>query len=207
MFLRSAVLSASAFSLALAVSLTAMAAPVIGEKAPDFSVVDTQGNTHQLSDFEGQVVVLEWTNHDCPFVRKHYSAGNMQDQQRMARDEHDVVWLTVISSAPGTQGHVSAQQADELTASRNAEPAAVILDEDGTMGRAYDARVTPHMYIIDATSTLVYMGGIDSNPSADPNDIPGATQYVVEALNQMAAGGPITEPITRPYGCTVKYAD
>ncbi|HEY7906472.1 MAG TPA: redoxin domain-containing protein, partial [Wenzhouxiangella sp.] len=174
---------------------------------PDFSVVDTQGNTHQLSDFEGQVVVLEWTNHDCPFVRKHYSANNMQNQQRMARDEHGVVWLTVISSSPGTQGHVSAQQADELTMSRNAEPAAVLLDEDGTMGRAYDARVTPHMYIIDETSTLVYMGGIDSNPSANPDDIPEATQYVVEALKSMAAGESIAEPITRPYGCTVKYAD
>jgi len=207
MFLRNAVLAASALGLALAVSLTAVAAPVIGEKAPDFEVVDTQGNTHQLSDFEGQVVVLEWTNHDCPFVRKHYSAGNMQDQQRMARDEHDVVWLTVISSSPGTQGHVSAEQADALTVSRNAEPAAVVLDEAGTMGRAYDARVTPHMYVIDDTSTLVYMGGIDSNPSANPDDIPGATQYVVQALNQMAAGEPIAEPITRPYGCTVKYAD
>ncbi len=207
MLLRNAVLIASALGLTMALSLSAIAAPVIGEKAPDFEVVDTKGNTHQLSDFEGQVVVLEWTNHDCPFVRKHYGAGNMQDQQRMARDEHDVVWLTVISSSPGTQGHVSAEQADELTVSRNAEPAAVVLDEDGTMGRAYDARVTPHMYIIDDTSTLVYMGGIDSNPSADPNDIPEATQYVVEALNQMAAGEPIAEPITRPYGCTVKYAD
>lgn len=207
MFLRASVLVATTFFVSMIVSIPVVAAPVIGQTAPDFSVVDTQGNTHQLSDFERQVVVLEWTNHDCPFVKKHYSANNMQNQQRMARDEHGVVWLTVISSSPGTQGHVSATKADELTLSRNAEPAAVLLDEDGTMGRAYDARVTPHMYIIDETSTLVYMGGIDSNPSANPDDIPEATQYVVEALKSMAAGESIAEPITRPYGCTVKYAD
>lgn len=207
MFLRTSFLVATTFVLSLMVSMPSVAVPVIGQAAPGFSVVDTQGNTHQLSDFEGQVVVLEWTNHDCPFVKKHYSAYNMQNQQRMARDEHGVIWLTVISSSPGTQGHVSAQQADELTMSRNAEPAAVLLDEDGTMGRAYDARVTPHTYIIDETSTLVYMGGIDSNPSANPDDIPEATQYVVEALKSMAAGESIAEPITRPYGCTVKYAD
>lgn len=207
MFLRASFFVATSFCLSLMASTAVVAAPVIGQAAPGFSVVDTQGNAHQLSDFEGQVVVLEWTNHDCPFVKKHYSANNMQNQQRMARDDHGVVWLTVISSSPGTQGHVSAQKADELTLSRNAEPAAVILDEDGTMGRAYDARVTPHMYIIDETQTLVYMGGIDSNPSANPADIPEATQYVVEALKSMAAGESIAEPITRPYGCTVKYAD
>ncbi len=207
MLLRTALLLTTTMIWSLALSISVQAAPVIGQTAPHFEVVDTKGITHQLSDFEGQVVVLEWTNHDCPFVRKHYSSNNMQNQQRMARDEHGVVWLTVISSSPGTQGHVSAEQADALTASRNAEPAAVLLDEAGSMGRAYDARVTPHMYIIDETSTLVYMGGIDSNPSANPDDIPDATQYVVEALKSMAAGEPIAEPITRPYGCSVKYAD
>jgi len=185
----------------------AVAAPVVGEIAPDFIATDTQGNTHQLSDFEGQVVVLEWTNHDCPFVRKHYQSSNMQNQQRMAKEDHDVVWLTVISSSPGTQGHVSAEKADELTATRQAAPTAVLLDEQGPMGRAFDARVTPHMYIIDGSGTLRYMGGIDSNPSANPADIPDATQYVVQALNEMAAGESVSEPITRPYGCSIKYAN
>lgn len=197
---RSIALLISCFALAAPLA----AAPVIGEPAPDFEVVDTAGQTHSLSDFAGQTVVLEWTNHDCPYVRKHYT-GNMQDQQRMARNEHGAVWLSVISSKPGSQGHVTPEQADELTASRDAYPTAVLLDESGDMGRAYDARVTPHMYIIDADGILRYMGGIDSNPSSNPDDIPDATQYVVQALGEMAAGEAISEPLTRPYGCTVKY--
>lgn len=184
-----------------------LAAPVVGQPAPAFEVVDTKGQLHQLADFAGQTVVLEWTNHDCPFVKKHYSSSNMQNQQRTAKDAHDVVWLTVISSSPGTQGHVSPEQADELTQSREAAPTAVLLDEDGQMGRAYDARVTPHMYIIDASQTLVYMGGIDSIPSARIADISEATQYVMEGLKEMAADQPISESITRPYGCSIKYAD
>ncbi|MFW5927018.1 MAG: thioredoxin family protein [Wenzhouxiangella sp.] len=192
-------------AIVLAGSAAVAAAPRIGEPAPDFSVVDTQGEMHSLSDYAGSKVILEWTNHECPFVRKHYGAGNMQDQQRIARDEHDVVWLTVISSKPGSQGHVSPGKADELTESRNAHPDAVLLDESGDMGRAYDARVTPHMYIIDEEGILRYMGGIDSNPSADPDDIPDATQYVMVALDEMAAGEEISQATTRPYGCTVKY--
>ena len=202
-----ATLFGGAFVLAMGVFSHAQAQPTIGQPAPDFVAVDTQGNTHELADFKGQTVILEWTNHDCPFVQKHYESGNMQTQQREAQSDHDVVWLTVISSSPGTQGHVSPAQADELTASRNAAPTAVLLDEDGTVGRAFDARVTPHMYIIDETSTLIYMGGIDSNPSANPDDIPTATQYVVQALQQKAADDPISEPITRPYGCSIKYSD
>ena len=190
---------------ALALASSALAGPEIGQPAPDFTAVDTQGQSHSLSDFAGQTVVLEWTNHDCPFVVKHYEPGNMQMQQRTARDEHDAVWLTIISSRAGEQGHVSAEEADELTASRDAAPTAVLLDESGDMGRAYDARVTPHMYIIDADGILVYMGGIDSNPSANSNDIADATQYVMVALEEMAAGEPISNPVTRPYGCTIKY--
>ncbi len=191
--------------VALGLSATLSAAPEIGQPAPGFSVIDTQGQEHALSDFAGQTVVLEWTNHDCPFVVKHYQPGNMQMQQRTAREEHDAVWLTVISSRPGEQGHVSPEQADELTAGRGAFPTAVLLDESGDMGRAYDARVTPHMYIIDADGILRYMGGIDSNPSRHSADIPDATQYVMVALEQMAAGEEITDAVTRPYGCTVKY--
>ena len=189
----------------LALSMAAAAAPKIGEPAPDFSVVDTQGKVHSLSDYAGQLLILEWTNHQCPFVVKHYGPGNMQHQQQVARDQHDAVWLSVISSKPGAQGHVSAQAADELTASRNASPHAVLLDESGEMGRAYDARVTPHMYIIDADGILRYMGGIDSNPSRNSADIPNATQYVLEALNELALGQDIRHTVTRPYGCAVRY--
>ena len=183
----------------------ATAAPEIGQPAPDFELVDTAGQAHSLSDFAGRTVVLEWTNHQCPFVQKHYDAGNMQQQQRAAREQHDAVWLTIISSKPGAQGHVAPEKADELTASRDAAPTAVLLDESGDVGRAYSAKVTPHMYIIDEQGTLVYMGGIDSNPSADPADIPDATQYVVAALDDLANDRAVAEPVTRPYGCTIKY--
>ena len=189
----------------LLVAAPLAAAPVIGEPAPDFELLDTAGNAHRLSDYRGQLVVLEWTNHECPFVRKHYESGNMQAQQRTAAGLHDAVWLTIISSKSGAQGHVSPEQADELTASRDASPTAVLIDEPGDVGRAYAAQVTPHMYIIDPEGTLVYMGGIDSNPSADPADIPDATQYVLAALDDLAAGRAIGEPVTRPYGCTIKY--
>lgn len=194
-----------AIILGLILAAPVAAAPEIGQPAPDFSVVDTQGQVHSLADFAGQTVVLEWTNHQCPFVVKHYEPGNMQMQQRVAREEHDAVWLTVISSRAGEQGHVSPAEADALTAERNAVPTAVLLDESGDMGRAYDARVTPHMYIIDGDGILRYMGGIDSNPSRHSADIPEATQFVMVALEQMAAGEEITQAVTRPYGCTVKY--
>ncbi len=176
----------------------------VGEPAPDFEGVDTQGTSHRLADYRGKTVVLEWTNHDCPYVRKHYGAGNMQDQQREAADQ-SVVWLSVISSAPGKQGHVSAAKADKLTGSRDAAPHAVILDSAGKIGRAYGARTTPHMYIIDEAGTLVYTGGIDSIASANPDDIPRATQHVRVALREMAAGDPVSTSVTRPYGCSVKY--
>jgi peroxiredoxin len=176
----------------------------VGQPAPDFEGVDTQGKVHRLADYRGKTVVLEWTNHDCPYVRKHYGAGNMQAQQREAA-EQGVVWLSVISSAPGRQGHVSAAQADELTRSRGAAPRAVILDPEGKIGRSYGARTTPHMYIVDASGTLAYMGGIDSNTSANPADIPQATQYVRVALGELADGKSVTDPVTRPYGCSVKY--
>lgn len=180
------------------------AAPRVGEPAPDFEGVDSRGEVHRLADYRGKIVVLEWTNHDCPFVRKHYGAGNMQDQQREAAAQ-GVVWLSVISSAPGKQGHVSPQEADELTRKRDAHPDAVILDPEGKIGRSYAAKTTPHMFIIDAAGTLVYMGGIDSISSANPDDIPRATQYVRVTLQEMAAGKPVSSAVTKPYGCSVKY--
>lgn len=194
---------ALAITLAFA-ACSSSAAPKLGQPAPEFEGTDTQGKTHRLADYRGKVVVLEWTNHDCPYVRKHYGAGNMQAQQREAAAD-GVVWLSIISSAPGKQGHVNPAQADELTRSRNAAPHAVVLDPSGDIGRAYGAKTTPHMYIIDPSGTLVYMGGIDSNSSANAADIPQATQYVRVALQELAAGKPISEPVTRPYGCSVKY--
>ena len=183
---------------------TSSASLSVGEPAPDFEGVDTQGKVHRLVDFRGKTVVLEWTNHDCPYVRKHYGAGNMQDQQREAAAQ-DVVWLSVISSAPGKQGHVRPGQADDLTRSRNAAPHAVILDPEGRIGRAYAAKTTPHMYIIDEAGKLVYKGGIDSITSSNARDIPRATQYVRIALQELAADKPVSNPVTKPYGCSVKY--
>ncbi len=176
----------------------------VGEPAPGFEGVDTGGNVHRLADYRGKTVVLEWTNHDCPYVRKHYGAGNMQAQQREAAAQ-GVVWLSIISSAPGKQGHVSPEAAEELTRKRKAAPLAVILDSEGRIGRAYHARTTPHMFIIDATGVLVYMGGMDSISTASPDDIPQATQYVRAALQELAAGKPVSTPVTRPDGCSVKY--
>ena len=176
----------------------------VGEPAPGFEGMDTGGNVQRLSDYRGKTVVLEWTNHDCPYVRKHYGAGNMQEQQREAAAQ-GVVWLSIISSAPGKQGHVSPEESEELTRTRNATPRAVILDSEGKIGRAYNAKTTPHMFIIDKTGVLVYMGGIDSISTANPDDIPQATQYVRVALQELAAGKPVSTPVTKPYGCSVKY--
>ena len=176
----------------------------VGEPAPGFEGVDSSGNLQRLADYRGKTVVLEWTNHDCPYVRKHYGAGNMQEQQREAAAQ-GVVWLSIISSAPGKQGHVSPEEADELTRTRNAAPLAVILDSDGTIGRAYNAKTTPHMFIIDETGVLAYMGGMDSISTANPDDIPQATQYVRTALQELAAGKTVSTPVTKPYGCSVKY--
>ena len=189
--------SAAVFSLGLA------AAPQVGAPAPDFTVVDSKGNSHSLKDFAGKNVVLEWTNHDCPFVKKHYQ-GNMQALQKEMTAQ-DVVWLSVISSAPGKQGHVSPSEADDLTASRNAAPTAVVFDESGVVGQAYAAKTTPHMYVIDKAGVLQYMGGIDSIPSAKVDDIAKATPLFANAAKAVLAGGTPDPAISKPYGCSVKY--
>ncbi|WP_215398880.1 redoxin domain-containing protein [Rheinheimera oceanensis] len=199
MKLRHLVLAASAALLSLGLS----AAPQVGAPAPDFTVVDTKGNSHSLKDFAGKNVVLEWTNHDCPFVVKHYS-GNMQALQSDLTAQ-DVVWLTVISSAPGKQGHVSPAKADELTASRDAVPTAVVFDESGVVGKAYDAKTTPHMYVIDKAGMLQYMGGIDSIPSAKVDDISKATPLFANAAKAVLAGAKPDPAVTKPYGCSIKY--
>ena len=193
--------------LALAATLTAgavAAKPEVGQPAPAFSVADTTGKTWSLADLAGKGLILEWTNHDCPYVQKHYGSGNMQALQQEARDA-GYVWLSVISSAPGKQGHVSAAEADELTEGRGAAPTAVLLDVDGAMGRAYGAKTTPHMFVIDGAGTLVYMGGIDDRATTDPADVAGAENYVRLALTDLAAGKAVSNPATRPYGCSVKY--
>lgn len=196
--------------LKLALGLSALffagslfAAPQVGQVAPAFTLTDSKGQSHSLADFAGKTVVLEWTNHECPFVVKHYS-GNMQALQKQFGTD-DVVWLTVISSAPGKQGHVSGAKADELTSSRNAMPDAVLFDETGVTGKAYDAKTTPHMYVIDKKGVLQYMGGIDSIPSAKMDDIAKATPYFSDALTAVLAGNPANPAVTKPYGCSIKY--
>ncbi|MDM4770386.1 thioredoxin family protein [Solimonas sp. SE-A11] len=190
--------------LAAALGVTAaQAAPKVGEPAPAFSATDSNGKTVQLSDYRGKFVVLEWSNAECPFVQKHY-AGNMQALQK-EETAKGVAWLTVISSAPGKQGHVDGKQANALTQERGAAPTAVLLDPSGKIGHAYDAKTTPHMFVIDPKGTLVYMGGIDSIASADAEDIPDAKPYVRLALAEALAGKPVTEAVTKPYGCGIKY--
>lgn len=185
--------------------LPASAAPQVAQPAPAFSVKDTTGATRSLADFRGKIVVLEWTNHDCPFVKKHYGAQNMQSLQKEVTGA-GAIWLTVISSAPGEQGAVSPAQADELTKSRHASPTAVLLDSTGEMGRAYGAQTTPHMYVISAEGTLLYMGGIDSIATTNVDDLKKATPYFKNAFEAVVAGKPVQQAVTRPYGCSVKYS-
>jgi len=199
---RSLMLGGAAVALMPAMSFAA--SPDLGKAAPLFTAVDSNGKTWSLADLKGKVVVLETTNHDCPYVGKHYRSGNMQAQQREATAK-GVTWLTVASSAPGEEGFVNASQANELTKSRNAAPTAVLLDPQSKIARAYSATVTPHMYIIDKTGTLVYKGGIDSIPSADIADIAKAKQYVRVGLDEVLAGKPVSDSSTRPYGCSLKY--
>jgi peroxiredoxin len=182
-----------------------MAAPVIGQPAPDFSAVDTKGQVHKLSDFKGKFVVLEWSNHECPFVVKHYDSGNMQSLQKSINDQ--TVWLKVISSAPGEQGHLTAEQADAKNLEHNAAPTATLLDETGIVGKAFDAKTTPHMFIINKEGILVYQGAIDDNPSADKASLVNATNYVTEALNALYKDEAVAVTATKPYGCGIKYKD
>jgi peroxiredoxin len=189
---------------ALAFALPVVAKPVIGQPAPDFSVTDASGKTQGLSAYKGKTVVLEWNNPECPFVRKHYGAHNMQSQQADASAQ-GVVWLTVNSAAVGKQGHMDAPAATAYVAKNEGKEAAYLLDADGKVGHAYDAKTTPHMYVIDKDGVLRYMGGIDSIASTDTDDIPKATQYVRQALAELASGKPVSVPTSEPYGCSVKY--
>jgi peroxiredoxin len=197
------ILRAAAAILVLTIS-PAMATPKTGEPAPEFTAVDSAGKSHKLADFKGKTVILEWTNDGCPYVKKHYGSGNMQTLQKDLTAK-GVVWLTVISSAPGEQGHVDGPGADKLSQARGAVPTAVLLDPEGTLGRLYDARTTPHMYIITADGKLAYQGAIDDKPSSNPADIPAALNLVRNALDLIAEGKPVNPATTKSYGCSVKY--
>ena len=176
----------------------------VGAQAPAFTAADTNGRTVSLADLKGKTVVLEWTNHQCPYVGKHYRGNNMQALQKKWTAQN-VVWLSVISSAPGTEGYVSAEQANKLTVERGAAPTAILLDPKGTVGHAYGARTTPHMYIIAGDGKLLYAGGIDDKQSAALEDLKSAKNFVDAALTEVAAGKPVSITTARPYGCSVKY--
>ena len=192
------------FALLFLAAGLAQAAVKIGEPAPGFTLPGSDGKSYSLSDLKGKYVVLEWTNHECPFVRKHYGSGNMQAQQKELTGK-GAAWLSIVSSAPGKQGHVDAATAAALTLSRGAAPTAVLLDPKGEAGHAYDAKTTPHMFLIAPDGKLLYMGGIDSIASTDPDDIKEATPYVKVALAEAMSGKPVTQAATKPYGCSVKY--
>ncbi|KAB2913711.1 MAG: thioredoxin family protein [Hyphomicrobiaceae bacterium] len=176
----------------------------VGAPAPAFTLKDSNDKTVSLADFKGKTVVLEWTNHDCPYVRKHYGGNNMQALQKKWTGQN-VVWLSLISSAPGMQGYVRGAEANKLTVERGAAPSAVLLDPTGDVGRAYGATVTPHMYIIKGDGTLAYMGGIDDKPTSRQEDLKTATNYVDAALTEVAQGKPVSVSTSRPYGCSIKY--
>lgn len=194
----------SLIAAALTLPVLAHASANVEAPAPTFTATTADGKTVNLADYKGKTVVLEWTNHDCPFVRKHYS-GNMQSHQKDATGQ-GVVWLQVISSAPGQQGHVDGATARKLNADRGAAPTATLLDPKGELGKLYGAQTTPHMYVIKADGTLAYKGGIDSIATAKVEDIAKAEPYVKLALADVAAGRKVEKASTRPYGCSVKYA-
>lgn len=191
----------------LASALTASGQAVrVGAAAPDFTGTDTHGKTESLDQFHGKYVVLEWHNQGCPYTKKHYVSGNMQSLQKEWTAK-GVVWLTVISSAPGQQGYVTASQENDYLQKEHAAPTSVLLDPQGKIGHLYDAKTTPQMVVIDPSGKVIYDGAIDNRATPDPEDVKGAENYVSEALSAALAGKPVPTPYTRPYGCSVKYAD
>lgn len=178
----------------------------VGNPAPDFTAKDSNGKVQKLSDYRGKYVVLEWHNRMCPYVHKHYASGNMQKLQKEWTAK-GVVWFTVISSAPGKQGYMTAEEENAYVKKMNASPTAVLLDPSGEVGRLYDAKTTPHMFVINPQGILIYDGAIDNKPTTDLADVPTATNYVSQALEEAMAGKQVTTPVTRPYGCSVKYSD
>lgn len=180
------------------------AAPAVGEAAPEIEATDIHGNAFKLSDHKGKIVVLEWTNHECPFVIKHYDTQNVQNLQNQLR-EKGVEWVSIVSSADGKQGHVSPEEAKAIIAKAGANPTTKILDASGAIGKSYDAKTTPHMFVIDADGNVAYKGAIDDNSSPRHSTVEGAKNYVVAAVDNLIAGQPVETAQTSPYGCSVKY--
>lgn len=178
----------------------------VGDRAPSFTTTDSHGKAESLDQYRGKFVVLEWHNQGCPYTQKHYVSGNMQTLQKEWTGK-GVVWFTVISSAPGSQGYVTASQENEYLAQMHAMPTAALLDPDGKLGRLYNAKTTPEMFVIDPAGKLIYTGAIDNRPTPDVEDIKGADNYVSDALTAAMAGKPVATAYTRSYGCSVKYPD
>lgn len=198
---------AASFALALvsyASPPLAHATAQIGKPAPDFSVMGSDARTHTLSEYQGKIVILEWLNHGCPYVRKHYDTGNMQALQKETTAK-DVIWLSVISSAPGQQGYSTAEKANADAQTNGARPTVILLDDNGAVGRLYEAKTTPHMFVINAAGALVYKGAIDDKPTFAHDTVAGAKNYVRQAIGEIKEGKPVSEPLTTPYGCGVKY--
>ncbi|MEP2101131.1 MAG: thioredoxin family protein [Parasphingorhabdus sp.] len=203
MFYKSAITSAAAVA-AIGIAMPLAAAQKNGAIAQDFKLTDMYGKTVQLSSFRGKTVVMEWHNPGCPFVVKHYDSGNMQATQAAA-DKQGVVWLTINSGAQGKQGHMKGPEAQKLAKKQGMKSDHYLLDAKGVVGKAYAAKTTPHMYIIDGSGKLVYQGGIDDKPTANKADIKGARNHVMAALNELKAGKSVSVAQSRPYGCSVKY--
>ena len=199
------------YTLALLSIITALstivvhAEPIIDKPAPLFSGTAADGSTINIADLQGKTVILEWTNHECPFVVKHYESGNIPNLQKQAAAQ-GIVWLQVITSAPGKEGNVTGEVAQKLNTHRGATPTNTILDSNGAIGKLYGATNTPQFFIIDPKGLLIYKGGIDSIPSADQSDIGKAENYISAALADIAANRKIAKAVTKPYGCSVKYA-
>ena len=201
---RAIMTAAVALGATFLMNAQALAAPAVGQPAPDFIAVDTAGKQHRLSDFAGKFVVLEWTNPGCPFVGKHYGSGNMPATQKAATAK-GVVWLAINSTERDAGDYLKPPALDAWMKEKSGAATAVLMDEDGVIGRAYGARTTPHIFIVDPKGTLVYAGGIDSIASARVEDIKTATNYVNQALGEAFGGKPISAAATRPYGCSIKY--
>lgn len=197
---------ALALMLLASVALQSQASPKaeVGKKAPDFTLTDANGKTHSLSDFKGKYVVLEWVNFGCPFVKKHYGSGNMQMLQE-AYTKKDVVWLSICSSAPGKQGYFAGEALTQAISEHDVKANAYLIDADGKVGRMYEAKTTPNMYVINPDGELIYAGAIDDTPSVDPDDIPNSTNYIKATLDAAMAGKAVAVKSTQPYGCGVKY--
>src|SRR5438094_4881842 len=188
----------------MATAVFAFDPPPVGSAAPDFSLTDASGKTHSLSQYKGKYVVLEWFNPECPFVKKHYGSGNMQKLQQQYTDK-GVVWLTIDSNAPGTEGNITPDQAQKIMASWKTKQTALLLDPESKVARSYGAKNTPNMVVINPEGKIVYEGAIDSKATPNPADIPNSTNYVKVALDESLAGKPVTTSTTKPYGCSVKY--